>query len=95
MWMPIHIIANEGLATLCTIIFVAQKDSIVEANNMDALDNNLKFQEIDIGTIQSRDKYGRTPLSWAAENGHLEVVKSLLEAKAEVDSKDNSMDGRR
>ena len=37
-----------------------------------------------------KDKeYGRTPLSWAAGNGHGAVVKLLLEAKADVDSKDN------
>ena len=40
--------------------------------------------------VDSKDtKYGRTPLSWAAENGHEAVVKLLLATgKAEVDSKD-------
>ncbi|KAL6692003.1 hypothetical protein J3F84DRAFT_403077 [Trichoderma pleuroticola] len=32
---------------------------------------------------------GRTPLSWAAKNGHATVVKLLLEQGAEIDSKDN------
>jgi ankyrin repeat protein len=32
------------------------------------------------------------PLSWAAERGHVDTVKLLLERGAEVDSKDN--DGR-
>ena len=35
-------------------------------------------------------QYGRTPLSWAAENGHEAVVKLLLEKAIDVDSKDNS-----
>jgi ankyrin repeat protein len=33
-------------------------------------------------------KYGRTPLSWAAGNGHEMVVKLLLEKGADVDSRD-------
>lgn len=32
----------------------------------------------------AKDSAGRTPLSWAAENGHIEVVQLLLETK-EVD----------
>ena len=39
--------------------------------------------------------YGQTPLSWAAENGHEAVVKLLLEKGADVESKDDSMVGRR
>ena len=38
--------------------------------------------------VESKDGYGRTPLSWAAENGHEEVVKLLLEKGADVESKD-------
>jgi Ankyrin repeats (3 copies) len=39
--------------------------------------------------LDSKDKYGRTPLSWAAERGHEAVVKLLLETgKADIDSKD-------
>jgi hypothetical protein len=38
--------------------------------------------------VESRDTYGRTPLSWAAQNGHEGVVKLLLEAKADVELKD-------
>ena len=45
--------------------------------------------------LESKDEYGRTPLSWAAENGHEAVVKLLLEKGAELESKDNRMVGRR
>ena len=36
-----------------------------------------------------RTNYGRTPLSWAAENGHEAVVKLLLEKGADLESKDD------
>jgi ankyrin repeat protein len=38
--------------------------------------------------LKSKDKkYSRTPLLWAASNGHEAVVKLLLEKGAELESK--------
>jgi ankyrin repeat protein len=40
--------------------------------------------------VDSKDIYSRTPLSWAAGNGHEAVVKLLLATgKADIDSKDS------
>jgi ankyrin repeat protein len=39
---------------------------------------------------ESKDKDGRTPLSWAAFNGHKEVVRLFLERKVNIDAKDNT-----
>jgi len=37
--------------------------------------------------IDKRDSYGRTPISYAAQNGHMAVVRLLLEKGADIDSK--------
>ena len=43
--------------------------------------------------IDAKDRYGRTPLSWAAGGGHKPVVWLLIERNdVDVDAKDN--DGR-
>ena len=42
--------------------------------------------------VESSDKDGRTPLSWAAEKSHVAIVKLLLDKNANVKSEDK--DGR-
>ncbi|KAK6073153.1 hypothetical protein SCUP515_07016 [Seiridium cupressi] len=49
----------------------------------------LSFDEFRSGPCQEEeDSYGRTPLSWAAENGHEAVVQLLLDKNAQVDLAD-------
>ena len=48
----------------------------------------LDIEKVD---ADSKNDSGRSPLSWAAENGQEAVVKMLLDIeKVDVDSKDNS-----
>jgi ankyrin repeat protein len=39
--------------------------------------------------VNSRDNYGDTPLTWAAVNCHLEVVRLLLEKGADANSRND------
>ena len=39
-------------------------------------------------SIDEKDSYSRTPLSWAAENGHEAVVQQLLAKGADIETKD-------
>jgi ankyrin repeat protein len=41
----------------------------------------------------SKDRYGRTPLSWAAEREHEAVMKLLVEKGADADSIVDVLDG--
>ena len=47
------------------------------------------------GAIDTKDKYGKTPLALASEHDHLDVVKALLEAGADKESKDERGSRRR
>ena len=77
--LPLHLAAIFGLPIWCAALLTGHQSG----RNSDSL-----LCE-GISPMDARDDSGRTPLSWAASNGHLEVVKLLvLEAGAEVDSKD-------
>ena len=38
--------------------------------------------------FEAKDKWGQTPLSWAAENGHEATVRLLLDKGADFEAKD-------
>ena len=50
----------------------------------------LAWDDVD---LNSKDRGGRTPLSWAAEKGHEAVVKTLL-AREDVDLNSKDRDGQ-
>ena len=59
-------------------------------NLQELLASMLEYDDV---AVDSKDRYGRTPLWWAAENGHEAVVELLVEKGADVNSKEDR-DGR-
>ena len=64
-----------------TLLHLASRYRIISVLNSIL---NLRWVDAD-----SKDDWGRTPLSWAAGNGHKTVVQLLLEQNVEADSKDS------
>ncbi|KAG2263055.1 hypothetical protein Bca52824_070134 [Brassica carinata] len=52
------------------------------------VENLLKSIESGI-SVNARDSEGCTPLHWATERGHLDIVKLLVDKNADVNAKDN------
>ncbi|CAL1716125.1 unnamed protein product [Somion occarium] len=57
-------------------------------NRQAGLVRSLVTQDPDL--VNSTDSDGRTPLHWAASSGSLEIVRFLIDQKAEVDPTDHS-----
>jgi ankyrin repeat protein len=84
--MPLHMIANEGLSTVYDFICTAQVDASVHELDITAV--RQRFQDIDLGTVHSRDIFNSTPLLEAARNGHSSMVNQLLKDGADVKAQD-------
>lgn len=67
----------------------AQLREAAEAGDIEKVTKILAQGKVDINAkIEDLENYGRTALHLAVENGHLEVVKKLLEHGANFDQKD-------
>jgi ankyrin repeat protein len=73
-----RLLINKGADAARTLIFAAQKREVAMATAL-----------IDMGAdLETRDRYGWTPLLHAARKGWTKMVKLLLEKKAAVDTPD-------
>ncbi|CAN0922603.1 Acyl-CoA-binding domain-containing protein 2 [Linum grandiflorum] len=52
-------------------------------------DNLLKSINHDNVSVNLKDSEGRTPLHWAVDRGHLNIVELLVEQNADINAKDN------
>nr|POE87441.1 ankyrin repeat-containing protein yar1 [Quercus suber] len=69
-----HYCAANGLAELLTWL-VSQLGAIVPSSEQKANSSSI---------INQQNREGNTPLHWAAYNGHLEIVKSLVGSGADM-----------
>ena len=84
----LHVLSMYGLSRICRTYLTPPEihdgDKLCPSNTFLMIREPASNSDVD-----SKDEFGRTPLSWAAEYGHSRVVKLLLDAHAEVDSKDD------
>ena len=76
-----HFATFHGLEFTCAQLFLPERFGHVEAIL------NHEFSAEMLGNVSSRDGYGETPLHIAARQGHVQIVKILLEANADINAK--------
>jgi ankyrin repeat protein len=87
------IITSLALAILATILgkpaFCGEIHDAAKTGNLVKVKTLLKDNP---DLVVDRDKSGWTPLHWAAQNGHKDVVESLLANNAEVNARNSNGD---
>ncbi len=91
---PLCLASAVGLEKIVKLFLSGQYPTGIDPKNKSNSDEDLsrkKLLKMGKADVNSKDdKYGRTPLLWAAGNGHEAVVKQLLATgKADVNSKDD------
>jgi Ankyrin repeats (many copies)/Zinc finger, ZZ type len=85
---PLHIIAMNGLATICRKVLQIQRSPVNAPRNGGESDMAEEFKFEPPLDISARDGRGWTPLSDAAFHSHVDTVKILLEMGADVSERD-------
>lgn len=93
--LPLHIAATVGLEMTTTLLQFGAPPLATDKNRQTALHTAARAGRADVvayllretplrGAIDKCDRWFRTPLSWAAMNGHRACVEELLKAGASV-----------
>ena len=76
-WTPLHALAHERLDIIYERIMTSQNIT------------DERLQNIEFGTLHSRDERGCQPLDVASVQGHLTIVRLIIENGGDVCTKDN------
>ncbi|KAK1770501.1 ankyrin repeat-containing domain protein [Phialemonium atrogriseum] len=88
---PLHLASQEGHKGVVEYLWQDSNKKLRDRNGWTALHLALLVEKG--AEIDAKDGYGKTPLHWAAKNGHKAIARLLVEKGAEIDAKDG-YDGR-
>jgi ankyrin repeat protein len=77
------------IVALCVTTVCAFSSEIHTAAKSGDLESLIRLVERDSKIVEEKDNTGLTPLQWAVFNGHLNIVKKLLELDADISVQTN------
>lgn len=93
-------VLREVLAlTLCLVallgfvgfLYYRKHDPLHEAVSAGKMAEVVEIMGTRPGLVKARDRFGRTPLHWAAQEGHWEIAEYLISQGAEVEVRDRGL----